>query len=511
MTGPSLTHGQIIQLIQKYGFGSNAAMSLYEGFQFFTIPALNEHGAIAFYNTKSAWVGAADPLTSQSNLAAILSEFAKSANKNGKVAILVPTSTATAQVAKELGYRVIMVGSEPYFDLKRYPPSGNTWIDVVPTAKIFHQKGAKVSEFTPASLDGARKAELDKILQEWLNSRKISPLGFLNRVEPWILAKEKKYFVIEDEQGPISFIAALPIWARKGWYLIDVLRRTSTPVGSTELLILQSMRLLSEQGFEQVSLGIAPLSGLDQLAPEVADQKIHRFLQVVFEKGNQFYNFKTLEQFKQKFKPTSHEPAFLLFYPPRLRPKIAIGMLQAVLPNGILRTLISRLKRILVNIDIPALVKGLLSETTVVRSAPPSFSRLLLRCRLTSILTLALPLLAVFFNSILWNLWIGFILIFVFGGLLEYLSGSFIFGACLFTSSLVSSLPDFRFERLTLLSGIGCFFAVLPFLKHGKGLIVIFGLAIAYFCLNHGFTVTLIRILAAAFLGFLTARVMIRN
>jgi phosphatidylglycerol lysyltransferase len=62
-----------------------------------------------------------------------------------------------------------------------------------------------------------------------------------------------------------------------------------------------------ERGYETFSLGVAPLSGLEAraLAP-----LWNRIGALVFRRGESFYNFRGLRQYKQKFSP-EWEPRYL--------------------------------------------------------------------------------------------------------------------------------------------------------------------------------------------------------
>ena len=110
-------------------------------------------------------------------------------------------------------------------------------------------------EANPKDLSPEKKAELDKLVEEWVGTRKMGLLSFLNRVEPWTLSQFKKYFYVELDGKILSFVSGVPIPPCRGWYLVDLFRKKDSPPGSTELLILESMRLLKKEGAKLVSLG----------------------------------------------------------------------------------------------------------------------------------------------------------------------------------------------------------------------------------------------------------------
>jgi lysylphosphatidylglycerol synthetase-like protein (DUF2156 family)/membrane associated rhomboid family serine protease len=406
---------EAFSFVEKYGAVSNSFMTLYDGFRYFAYPAEGEPRAmIAYADTGDAWVGGAEPFAPEDDpepgrhesvREAALAAFATAANRAGRTAFMLPVGTAVARAARARGYRSLQIGSEPAWRFDRFPPTGRTWVDIVPTAKHLDARGARVTELRPDELPAERRAELEEIRIAWLASRGTDPLGFLNQVDPWKHAAKKRFFSVTLGGRTLAFLAAIPIPATKGWYLVDLFRRSDSPAGSTELLLLSAMRLLRQTGAEWASTGIAPLSGLEAAsALELADFEEHRtlykVLRLTYEKGNAFYNFKPLHRYKLKLLPTSCDPAYLIYRrpggEPRLRLRDALGLFRAFLPSGVLGATRSGFVRLALKFRLSDWIRARLRDDIVVRSAPPSWSRLARRCRLT------LALLAINLGFYLW-------------------------------------------------------------------------------------------------------------
>lgn len=429
---PEQSHSIILKATSLYnellknGRNSNSFFSLYPGFKYFQPKEQNseaDSGIIVYADTPYAWVGAAEPLVPEADMARCLEAFSEAAARAGKFVILLPVSGSVAKKAIEAGFSSLMIGSEPVFDLERYPQTGKTWLNIVTTVKHLSQKGAVVSEFDPATLSPTERAELDEIAAEWLSSRKTDTLGFLNQVEPWSFSQYKKYFRVSlPISVPVSsnhraaaaggsnaisrrtsaFLAAIPILARKGWYLVDLLRRDDSPPGSTELLLLNSMRLLKEAGAKEISLGVAPLSKLElaeylSMAQASLNRRYYQIFRLIYEKGSAFYNFKTLDLYKQKFFPTSNEPMFLIYKRTSgsnkktngLGIKGALSIAHVFLPQGLTHAIYSSIFRQFKKFDFSLWIRNQVKATTVVRSAPRNHSRLLYRCKSTVVLAVA--------------------------------------------------------------------------------------------------------------------------
>lgn len=347
-----------LDFVRAWGRNSNSFLALYPGFKWYRHPDASVQGGISYVETGKLWVASGDPCADEEDSRKLLVSFAEHATNLGCSVAFIPVAESTAVIARELGYGSVMIGSEPIFDLRSYAcrTGGSDWGVLMQSARALSQKGARVIPFTAAGLNPGEREELDAITAEWLASRKMAPLSFLNRVEPWTASEHKRYFRVELRGQMLAFVAAIPIWARNGWYLIDVMRRSDSPAGTVELLLLESMRLLKSEGAEHISLGIAPLSNLDRAHDRAERPRLYRILDYAYENLNQLYNFKSLHQFKQKFQPTTYEPALLLYYPAKLRPSQLGELLGTFVPGGVPTAVLSFASRLFLRIDLLALL-----------------------------------------------------------------------------------------------------------------------------------------------------------
>ena len=154
----------------------------------------------------------------------------------------------------------------------------------------------------PRELDSASplRQQVDALAREWLGSRRMTPMGFLVALEPFHLPEEHRYFVAARGQRVVAFLSAVPVYARRGWLIEDVLRSRRAPNGTTEALIDAVMRDVAGSDF--VTLGLAPLSG--PVAP---------WLRVVRFATTPLFDFKGLRAFRQRLRPLRWERVWLLY------------------------------------------------------------------------------------------------------------------------------------------------------------------------------------------------------
>src|SRR5262249_28738877 len=109
--------------------------------------------------------------------------------------------------------------------------------------------------------DSGVRGACDEVLARWLTARGMHEMQFMVHVHPFSFPEERRYFVAEREGKLVAFAVAVPIYARNGWFLEDLIRDNDAPNGTVELLIDCAMRRFAEEGSRYATLGLAPLSG----------------------------------------------------------------------------------------------------------------------------------------------------------------------------------------------------------------------------------------------------------
>ena len=59
----------------------------------------------------------------------------------------------------------------------------------------------------------------------------------------------------------MGFAGVVPVYARRGRFIEDLLRAPEAPNGTSELLVDAAMREAASDGVRYVTLGLAPLAG----------------------------------------------------------------------------------------------------------------------------------------------------------------------------------------------------------------------------------------------------------
>jgi len=141
---------------------------------------------------------------------------------------------------------------------------------------------------------------LKSISDAWLGEKSSAEKGFSLGFLSESYLSRADVAIIRQGDTPIAF-ANLWMGADKHELSIDLMRyRPGATHGVMEFLFIQLMLWGKEHGYEWFDLGMAPLSGLDsrRLSP-----MWNRLSNLLFQHGEQFYNFKGLRSYKSKFSP----------------------------------------------------------------------------------------------------------------------------------------------------------------------------------------------------------------
>jgi phosphatidylglycerol lysyltransferase len=89
-------------------------------------------------------------------------------------------------------------------------------------------------------------------------------------------------------------------------------RKPDAPTGIMEHALIAAAMKMKNDGVREVSLGLAPLAGIDINKPNVS--RAEKLMNAVFYNMDFGYDFKNLQRFKKKFDPTVWEPRYLAYH-----------------------------------------------------------------------------------------------------------------------------------------------------------------------------------------------------
>ncbi len=316
------TCARVVALLQRYGDEATSFQILEPGIKYW----FADDAVVGYGDLPHAWVSAGEPVCAPSRLSEVARGFAAAAKDAGKHARFFHVSKDFAQRS---GYRATHVGELPVWDPADWDATVKANRSLREQIKRPRAKGVSARRVEARDMADPRSAlrkQCDAVIGSWLHDRSMSELKFMVRLHPYGYPEERRYVVAEQAGRVIGFAVAIPVYARGGWFIEDLVREPTTPNGTVELLIDALMRTFASEGSRYATLGLAPLAG-----------KVRPILRWTRDYTTRLYNFPGVRSFKEKLKPKLWEPVYLAYPRGELGVLAMRDVLAAFASGGLLR------------------------------------------------------------------------------------------------------------------------------------------------------------------------------
>lgn len=264
---------------------------------------LSSSGAVIVYGSYGRMaVALGDAVGPPESVADAWHSFVIDARLRGELPTVYQASSEQRAALIAAGLRPFRVGQEAIVDLANFDLSGSRRANLRHTITRA-RKGGVTFRFHPAGIPAAElevlRPGLVAIDREWAASAGPA-LGFtISQFDATELDRIAISVATDGAGAPVAFTTYRPTGADGGWVL-DLMRRSSggTP-GALEGCIAEAASALREAGAPTLSLGLAPLAGLDDTAALPEERGLARAARLV----ERWYDVRGLAFFKSKFDP----------------------------------------------------------------------------------------------------------------------------------------------------------------------------------------------------------------
>ncbi|MDF1814312.1 MAG: bifunctional lysylphosphatidylglycerol flippase/synthetase MprF [Verrucomicrobiales bacterium] len=253
-----------------------------------------------------SWVAMGEPVGPENEHEELIWRFRELCVDSGVRTAFYQISAAGAHRFASLGLLLFNLGEEAKVNLSSFTLDGPARRNLRQTKSRQERDGAEF-EIIESTRFGEFAADFRRISDQWLAEKNATEKGFsLGRFDEQYL-RHFDFAVIRIE-GKIVAFANLMKGETKYEFSADLMRYgEGAPPGVMEYLFIRLILWGREQGYSWFSLGMAPLSGLEDRALAPVWNKIGAR---IFTLGEHFYNFQGLRKYKEKFDP-EWEPRYL--------------------------------------------------------------------------------------------------------------------------------------------------------------------------------------------------------
>jgi phosphatidylglycerol lysyltransferase len=283
------------EFIKKYGGNHTSHLHLLNDKQFYW--AIDGQILITYQKIGRTYVVLGDPIGDIAYISEAIKEFEKITSKN---IVFYQVSSDFLENDAINEYQAIKLGEEAKLSLTNFSLEGKFGAKLRTRKNKFERNGYTFKVLFPDFSDELL-TDIQEISNSWLGTRKEKSfsVGFFCKsyINRFPIA------VLYNPDGRMIAFATLAsnYRERNRTITIDLMRyEKESPHGTMDMLFLSIFNWCKEQGYDWCSMGMAPLANLYEAK---SANKAELIGQYIFHKGNQFYNFKGLYEYKNKFRP----------------------------------------------------------------------------------------------------------------------------------------------------------------------------------------------------------------
>lgn len=319
-------------IVEAYGRSSLARLTLMDDKSYFFSPA---GSVIAYVVRGRVALALGDVIGPPDDLAPAIASFRDLCVRNDWQPAFYQILPDNLETYHAADFESLCIGQEGIVELAEFSLEGRA------------NKGLRTSDHRLARLDysvqiaepplpGELMEQLRQISDEWLASMHGSEKRFsLGWFEDEYIRQGPVIFVMGPQGTIMAFANILPEYQLRE-ITIDLMRhRRQVEAGTMDFLFIKLFSWACDQGYFSVNLGMSPLYGIGE-RPQ--DPSVEKALHFIYEHVNQFYNFKGLHYFKEKFHP-HWSPRYLAYPNTASLPAVALALAQADTGEGLLASL----------------------------------------------------------------------------------------------------------------------------------------------------------------------------
>lgn len=288
---------------------------------------------IAFRQRGSRWIAMGDPVGLLAERSELMWKFAELADKTGVQPVFYRASGELLPILAGMGYVIRQVGEAAIVDTAAFTLTGKSQQNLRTARNRCEAEGASF-EMLPVGSASAIAAELKAVSDAWLKRQAGGEKQFtMGRFDiPYL---DRTSIALVRQHGAVIAFANILVSGKRA--TIDLMRYVeAAPPGVMDYLFVKLIEWAKAEGLVEFSLGMAPLSGLEnrRLAPLFA-----RIGALVFAEGGALYGFEGLRAYKAKFAST-WRPTYIAGRPGTIMPLALLDV--ALLTSGGWRRLFAK-------------------------------------------------------------------------------------------------------------------------------------------------------------------------
>ncbi len=310
-------------IVEQYGCSSLARYALLDDKSYYFSPS--GRSVIAYVPKGRSAIALGDPIGCPEDRKEVIISFQQFCQRNDWYPAFYQVMPDDVDLYYALGFRVLNIGQEAIVNLKQFTLKGKANQNLRTAINRLTKQDHSVKFYTPPLADELLQ-QMKTVSDEWLQmmngSEKRFSLGWFDVN----YLRDCETAVVQTGEGKIMAFANVVPGYQLNEITIDLMRRlTEVEKGTIDFLLVSLFQHYQERGYDGFNLGLSALSGVGETSTSA---RLEKALHYLYEHLNQFYNFKGLHGFKEKFQP-NWEPRYLVYPSLAALPDVVVGLIRA--------------------------------------------------------------------------------------------------------------------------------------------------------------------------------------
>ncbi len=287
---------------------------------------------VAYVPRRGVALALGDPIGPPAQAEEAIRRFCDVASRNGWLPAFYQTLPDFLPLYARSGLEAVCIGHEAIVEVDPFRLEGNANKPLRTQINRMQRLQHTAAVNTPP-IAGALLAELHEISDAWLSARHSSEMGFaVGRFDDDYI-RQSLVTTVRDPRGRVTaFVSAAPEYQELELAIDLMRRRMDAEPGTMEMLLVTLIHWARDQGYPRLNLGLSGLAGIGEMP---SDPALERALHFIYNHLNQFYNFKGLHAFKEKFHPV-WSPRYLIYPGTSALPAVLAALVRAETGGGAL-------------------------------------------------------------------------------------------------------------------------------------------------------------------------------
>ena len=325
------------RLIAKYGRDPLNPYALLSDKKYFFTE--NGNAVVPYVLSGKLAIALADPIGAPYERAMAISEFVLFCRQRDWEPVFYEITDRLATWYERAGLYVFKIGEEARLRADTFSLKGGNFQNLRTACNSARKHNLQFRWYNAAEgTDSALEDQLSEISNQWLLEKNAHEMSFDMGAFSIENIRTNGVAAAVDSSGRVLAFATWRTFAQGGGRCLDLMRTRPNVKNVMDFVLVESILHFARVGVHDVSLGCAPLANADKesIPPQVEEKAV----QFLFERLNRVYGYKSLFEFKRKYRP-QWKGRYVAYHRGVHLPLVGLGLARVHAPGGVWKFLVS--------------------------------------------------------------------------------------------------------------------------------------------------------------------------